>query len=190
MPSVFSHPAVPMAIFTAAGNRRVPVRLFMAALLFSVIPDLDVISFNFGIPYEHLLGHRGFFHSPVFAVLASLAGALAYRFLRSSYWTAFSVLLVSMASNGILDAATDGGKGIAFLAPFSAKRFFLPWQPIAVSPIGVERFFTDRGLMVMKSEIVWVWLPLVTLGLSGLLIRHVWLLRSAFSPADCVEIGD
>ena len=173
MPTLISHPAVPLAIVAIAGFRNVSLRLLLAGALFSIIPDADAIGFRFGISYDHLLGHRGFFHSPVFAFLASLIGASAYRQLRSSYWTAFLVLFVAMLTHGILDAATDGGLGIALLSPFSNQRYFLPWQPIAVSPLGLERFFSARGLDVLASELRWVWLPLLSLGLIGILFRHL-----------------
>jgi inner membrane protein len=43
---------------------------------------------------------------------------------------------------------------------FDNGRYFFPWTPIKVSPIGVERFFSQWGLAVMKNEILVVWLPL------------------------------
>jgi inner membrane protein len=152
MPSLLSHPAVPVAIVSAVGMRRISLRLFLAGAVFSVLPDADVIGFHFGIPYDHLLGHRGFFHSPIFALVAGLIGATFYRPLRSTYWTAFGLLFISILMHGILDAATNGGLGIAFLSPFSNERYFFPWQPIAVSPFGLERFLRNRGLAVLDSR--------------------------------------
>ena len=43
------------------------------------------------------------------------------------------LLFVAMASHGVLDALTDGGRGVGFLIPFSSERFFFPWRPIPVS---------------------------------------------------------
>ncbi len=48
---------------------------------------------------------------------------------------------------------------MAFLAPFSNDRFFFPFQPIEVSPINPARFLTGRGLEVLYSEILYVWVP-------------------------------
>jgi inner membrane protein len=172
MPSLFSHPAVPFAIVSAVGTRSVSIRLFLAGVIFAILPDADVIGFRFGIPYDHLLGHRGFFHSPIFAGIASLISALAYRPLRSTYWTAFAVLFLSMLMHGILDAATNGGLGIAFLSPFSNQRYFFPWQPIAVSPFGLKSFLSSRGFMIIQSELKWVWVPFLSIGFIGFLIRH------------------
>ena len=173
MPSVFSHPAVPLAIATAFGTHRVSLRLLLAAALFAILPDADVIGFRFGIAYDHLLGHRGFFHSPFFAFIASLTGAMAYRVLRSTYKTAFFVLFLSMLMHGILDAATNGGLGIAFLSPFSNHRYFFPWQPIAVSPFGLKSFLSTRGFMIIQSELTWVWAPCLSVGFLCYLVRHI-----------------
>ena len=56
-----------------------------------------------------------------------------------------------MASHGVLDALTDGGSGVAFLAPFDDTRYFFPWRPIRVSPFW-GGFFTPRGLETVTSE--------------------------------------
>ena len=70
------------------------------------------------------------------------------------------------ASHGILDALTDGGLGIAFFSPFDTHRYFFPWRPIQVSPIG-PGFFSARGVRVLASELRWIWIP----RLPG---RRVW----------------
>ena len=54
MPSLLSHPAVPVAIVSAVGTRSVSIRLFLAGAIFSILPDADVIGFRFGISYDHL----------------------------------------------------------------------------------------------------------------------------------------
>ena len=133
MPSVFSHAVAGAALGT----------LFRRWL---------------GIPWGHVLGHRGITHSVAFA--AALAAAVAWSGLagpgrRGALWL---VLFVATASHGALDAMTDGGSGVAFFAPFDATRYFLPWRPIPVSPMGL-RFFSDYGLEVFERELWIVWLP-------------------------------
>lgn len=54
---------------------------------------------------------------------------------------------------------TNGGRGIALLSPFNNRRFFLPWRPLEVSPIGLEAFLSRRGIEVLKNEFVWIGLP-------------------------------
>lgn len=124
----------------------------------SFAPDLDVLAFPLGIPYGATLGHRGATHSLVFAGLCGCALGLDAR-LRglSALRVMLSVSLV-MASHGILDAFTDGGRGVALLWPFDDERFFAPWRPIPVSPIG-PGILSRRGVRVMSYECV-LFLPL------------------------------
>ena len=92
-----------------------------------------------------------------------------------SFWV---YLFLATASHGFLDAMTDGGLGVAFFAPFDNQRYFFPWRPIRVSPIGVGRFFSDRGLAVLRSELLWIWTPAMILALAAWSIR-----RRAATPA-------
>ena len=172
MPSVLTHPAVPLALGVAYGQRYVSRRLLLAGVGASVLPDVDALGLDLGIPYGHILGHRGLSHSILFALLLAVCAALLYRTLRSSRSAAFAVVLISCASHGLLDAATSGGLGVAFLSPFSNYRYFLPWCPIAVSPLDIDHFFSDWGLRVLRSEALCVWLPCALLGGLGYLIRR------------------
>ena len=65
---------------------------------------------------------------------------------------------VVLASHGLLDTMTDGGLGAALLWPFSLARYFAPWRPIPVAPIGLD-FFTLDGAIVALSELL-LFLPL------------------------------
>jgi inner membrane protein len=114
MASAFSHIAVPAILYASFKRETVNFRLFVVAAVCSVFPDMDVIGFNFGIPYGSQWGHRGFTHSLVFALC--LAYLLTYfQQLRSKPWAVFWLCLVSCASHAFLDAMTNGGRGI-FLA--------------------------------------------------------------------------
>jgi len=83
-------------------------------------------------------------------------------------------------SHGILDAMTDGGRGVAFFAPFDDTRYFFPFRPIKVSPIGLS-FFTARGLDVIWSEFLWVCIPGTIIAAAVLSLRKLRRLRA--SPA-------
>jgi inner membrane protein len=72
----------------------------------------------------------------------------------------------------LLDAMTTGGIGVALLAPFDVTRYFFPWRPIAVSPIGIARFFSERGVAVLLNEAVWVGLPCLLLACAGWWVRR------------------
>jgi inner membrane protein len=115
---------------------------------------------------EAPFSHRGASHSLVFAVgVAAVLAPMAVRshegFPRGRAWL---YLFFAVASHGLLDMATDGGRGIAISWPFSAARYFFPFRPIAVSPIGL-RFLSERGLRVMASELLWVRLPAAVVAL-------------------------
>jgi len=170
MASAFTHTAVALAAGRIGAAGPMPARYWVGAVVLSVLPDADTLAFSFGIPYSHPLGHRGFFHSIPFAVgLAALATWLLFR---SDRGRVFLVWAVVGASHGVLDAATDGGLGIALFAPFSDARHFLPVRPLEVSPIGIGAFFGEWGLRVLASEIVWIWTPLALLLLLAEAVRR------------------
>jgi inner membrane protein len=172
MPTIFSHPAVPLGF--APWGRRLPASLIVVAAITSSIPDADVGAFALGIPYGAPFGHRGFTHSILFAVLFSAFVAFAYVRLTKrsvSFALAFAFLFAALVSHGILDAMTDGGMGIGFLIPFSSKRYFLPFRPIRVSPIGPGGF-AEEAAAVLISELKWVWAPFAAIALLGFAVRR------------------
>ncbi len=178
MPTLLTHPAVPLALALGLGERAVSKRLLGAGIVASVLPDLDVLAFNFGVPYWTQYGHRGISHSLVFALLIALIGLASARRLQSTRGRAFAFLFVATASHGALDALTNGGLGVLFLWPFSGERLFWPVRPIEVSPIGLSRFVSARGLAVLRSELVWVWLPLFAAAAAAFFVRRSRDLRS------------
>ena len=174
MPSVFSHAIAAVAVGGVAVAGPARLTIWGLGAVCAVLPDLDVISFHFGLPYGHVLGHRGLSHSLLFAAgLASIVAVLVHR-----TWTAipfaqlWAFFFLATASHGVLDAMTDGGLGVAFFAPFSDARYFFPWRPIVVSPISVDEFFGARGLRVMWSELGWIWVPSAMVFLAGLSLRQ------------------
>ena len=158
MPTVLTHALLPVAAGIALGRSRVPPRLVSAGMAAAMLPDADVAMFALGIDYAHAFGHRGASHSLVFALAVAAVGAMVAPWLRTTRWRAFLWLAFCTASHPLLDALTNGGLGVALLWPWSHERFFAPWRPIAVSPIGTG-FFSLRGLAVLWSELQWVWLP-------------------------------
>jgi inner membrane protein len=81
----------------------------------------------------------------------------------------FLYLFLCTVSHGLLDALTNGGLGVAFFAPFYDTRYFFPWRPIAVSPIGTG-FFSERAWRVLSSELLWVVAPSLLFYLAGALV--------------------
>ena len=175
MPSVFSHAVAAFGIGACFYRPSVPTRVWITGAVCAMLPDLDVIGFRFGVHYGDFWGHRGFTHSLLFAALLAIAAwALTHRNTAPalSAVSLCTFFFLATASHGFLDAMTDGGLGVAFFSPFDTTRYFFPFTPIRVSPIGIARFFTARGLAVIKGELLWVWLP------SALLITAAWTLRS------------
>lgn len=176
MASAISHPAVLLALAPIFGS--VPRRVWWLGALCSIFPDVDAIGFWLGIPYGHPLGHRGLTHSLSFA--SALAGALTVFATGpdSPRGAVFGFLFCCAASHGVIDALTDGGLGVAFFAPFDNARFFFPWRPIRVSPIGVRGFLGRRGVEILRTEIVSIWLPSLAAGAIAWLARRAGALGS------------
>jgi inner membrane protein len=166
MPTILSHAVAALGIGAAFFGRKAPIRVLALGALCSMLPDADVLGFPLGIRYGDLLGHRGFSHSVAFAaVLAALAVPLVRGKEGPEWGRLWTYLFLATVSHGLLDALTDGGLGVAFFAPFDETRYFFPFRPIEVSPIG-PGFFSKRGLAVIASEMLWVWLP--SLALAGM----------------------
>ncbi len=173
MASVFSHPIPAAAIIVAFGPRVIPPRLAAAGLLCSVLPDLDVVGFKFGVAYAEMLGHRGFSHSLLFALGLAALGCLFAPLLKSRPAIAFFFLLAVTLSHILLDALTTGGLGVAFFWPWEETRWFLPWRPIRVSPFSLEAFLSRRGPDILLSELRWVWAPSAAFAVAGLTLRRI-----------------
>jgi inner membrane protein len=175
MASAISHAVAALGIGACFYNPGTPKSVWVVGALCAVVPDLDVIGFRFGIHYGDFWGHRGFTHSLLFAAL--LASAVLFIRFRGgvaglsqlSLWT---YLFLATASHGLLDAMTDGGLGVAFFSPFDNRRYFFPWTPIQVSPIGFARFFSHRTLSVLQTELLWIWLPAALLAVSAGFLRR------------------
>ena len=177
MASAFGHIAVAYAMGKTMKSVWGTTRFWIFTVVCCLVPDVDVVGLLMGIPYEHVWGHRGMTHSIMFAVLL---GTVAAKITLShiSVWTKpYAVLavyfgLVTM-SHALLDALTDGGLGIAFFAPFDDTRYFFPWRPIRVSPIGAAEFFSSWGLGVLISELIWIGLPVTVWLLGHRIFRRV-----------------
>lgn len=161
MPTILTHPVVAL---TKTWFPRLPRGAVLFGMIGSVLPDADVAAFALGIPYAHTFGHRGFSHSIVFALAFALLATIIVR----GRLATFAFLFLCTMSHGVLDAMTDGGLGVAFFSPFSNERYFFPWTPIRVSPLGAG-FFSARGVETLLSELVWVWVPLAMIAFLGLL---------------------
>jgi len=119
----------------------------------ALFPDIDVVGFVRGVPYGAPWGHRGATHSLTFAAAGAFVVAVGARWRGRPFARTLAFASIVLASHGLLDTMTDGGLGIALLWPFRLTRFFAPWRPIVVAPIGLD-FFTPYGAVVAASEVV------------------------------------
>jgi inner membrane protein len=184
MASLISHAVAALGIGTVFARPQLPKRVWVIGAVCSMLPDIDVIGFRLGIHYGDFWGHRGFTHSLLFAsviatlaLVAGLPRALS-GLSRGWLWLYF---FLATASHGILDAMTNGGLGVAFFSPFDKTRYFFPWHPILVSPISLTRFFSERGVAVIHSELMWIWIP------AGLLALLILVLRRALIPSTSTK---
>lgn len=164
MPTIISHPAIALGAAPFLRPVRKRILIVLAGVLLTILPDLDVVAFRYGIPYGHIFGHRGFSHSILFALVAS---GFMTTFLKQTRvglsLRVWGYLFVCAVSHGLLDAMTNGGLGVGLLIPFSLKRIFFEFRPIQVSTLNLDRFFNGQGLPVLQNELMLVWLPAVLL---------------------------
>lgn len=174
MASAFGHAYAALAIESGYSEKIRNWKFIFLGIFCSILPDADVISFKLGIAYESFWGHRGFSHSILFAfLLGTLICIFFYKQSLKSRIGLYYILFFTLCtlSHGILDAMTSGGLGVAFFSPFDNSRYFLPWRPIKVSPIGAGKFFSEWGLRVIKSEIIWIGIPCTIYIIGAKLVR-------------------
>lgn len=172
MASAFAHAFTAYTLKNFTSNPLLNNKFLFFVIASSIVPDLDVLGFQFGVSYGDLWGHRGMTHSLIFAfcwsvflwfIMSRSSDFKRCPFISKTGVTAITILFLSTSSHGLLDAMTNGGLGVAFFSPFDATRYFLPWQPLQVSPIGVSAFFSSAGLRVIISELIWIGIPFLIL---------------------------
>ena len=108
-------------------------------------------------------GHRGATLLGDGLAVGLAIGAVAAGLKRPGRRVALVATAV-LASHALLDTMTDGGLGCALLWPIGLTRYFAPWRPIPVAPIGFDFLSTDGALIA-----------LVELGLfSPVLVFALW----------------
>lgn len=164
MASAFGHAFTAIALVTSFRKSYLNWKFWTLGIVCSILPDADVITFKFGIPYDSFWGHRGFSHSFLFALIIGITITLIFYWNKGSTLTRLALAFyftITTASHSLLDAMTSGGLGVALFSPWDNTRYFLPWRPIKVSPIGIDSFFSEWGLLVLKSEALWIGIPCI-----------------------------
>ena len=70
MATAFTHAFVATALGSGRPRGLSSLKVALVLSVVAVLPDVDVLAFRFGIPYEHPLGHRGLAHSLAFAAVS------------------------------------------------------------------------------------------------------------------------
>ena len=121
MASIFSHAIAAGALGTVRYPKKQVLKYFLLGVFCSVFPDVDVATLDLGVPYEHPFGHRGF---PLFVVCLPARAFIVrifyseHKFMSPAALTTGFYFFCCGVSHSILDAMTNGGKGVAFFAPF------------------------------------------------------------------------
>jgi len=168
------HVAVGLAAARACNDGRQPrwpVAAAWSAL--ALLPDADVIGFPLGVPYEAPWGHRGATHSLVFALAAGLVIGLAARWFKRPFARTAAFASLTIGSHGLLDTFSDGGLGCALLWPFDLTRYFAPWRPIPVAPIGFGMLSVYGAIVVVAECVLFAPLLFVALRPAALRLKPV-----------------
>jgi len=175
LPSLISHAVVGLAAGVAFSPEQSADSFVPLCIISSTLSDIDGLAFALGIPYNSFFGHRGFFHSITFALILSLLIMhICFPYIKpfTGMWFYYETIFFMLSvSHGILDAMTEGGKGVAFFSPFSQKRYLFPWKPMIACPLTIGDFFSEWGKIAVKSELVWIWLPSFALILLSLWLK-------------------
>jgi inner membrane protein len=174
MATAFGHAIIAYTFKYPFCNFKKNKKMTYACVISSIFPDIDILAFNFGIPYAHMFGHRGFSRSLLFALIYSLLIILLFFRGEKNLQRLLGgfLIFISMISHGILDAFTNGGLGVGFFIPFNDKRYFFSERFIEVSPIG-RNFFSMRGLDTLANEAIVILLPAVLVLISFYFLKKV-----------------
>ncbi len=182
MASAFGHAFVALALGTGFSKEIKKWQFWTLGMFCSIFPDADVVGFKFDIAYESFWGHRGFSHSLLFALIFGFLMVLVFyrkHFLTKTGLSLALYFSLCTASHAVLDALTSGGLGVAFFAPFDNTRYFFPWRPIQVSPIGIGNFLSEWGKRVLLSEAIWIGIPATIYMFFGWVIKKMLFRRSS-----------
>lgn len=174
MATLITHPIPALVLNQFTKDIPSKCSLLNYSILMTLLPDADVIGFGFGIEYGDMLGHRGFTHSIVFAILISIIiSKFLLNYTGKNLRVGFIILFLSTMSHGLLDAFTNGGLGVGFFIPFDGSRYFFQYTPVEVSPIGIRNFISMRGLEVIWSEAKLIWIPSLIIFLTSWAFKKI-----------------
>jgi inner membrane protein len=81
------------------------------------------------------------------------------RITSASWWFLAGYFFLLNASHGLLDTLTQGGFGIALLAPFDHTRYLAPVTLFQAAPLHLSGLFTPWGIRCIRDEFFMIWVP-------------------------------
>lgn len=188
MPTAVTHAFAALALGRTAISTRAGWPFWGASLACSLLPDLDVGLFFYGVSYASRFGHRGVIHGIPFAVAAGvLVGWLMWRRrwlpVGWGWWVGGLYFTALLLLHSFLDALTAAEIGLAWWSPFSATRYHFPWQPIPIAPFYPDEYLSREGWRVIRTEALYMWLPAAGIVVAGWLGRKL-LSRRHSAPAS------
>jgi inner membrane protein len=164
MPVVISHSLVAI-VFGKIFAKKTGIKFWVFSIICAILPDIDVLMQYTGLPYGHMLGHRGFFHSIMFVLILAfiivITGFHEIKRLSKEWWSFVVYFFLIGLSHTILDAMTSEGIGVGLFMPFDSARYFLPVRPIRMSPFSILRFLKTDSMRILVSELILIWIPSV-----------------------------
>jgi len=131
---------------------------WLLSTLCPILPDLDVIGFRLDY-LQPFPGASGFLSFPFFCSVGGVVYAFIYLRKNQTTWKTrvfvYAYFFLLTASNGLLDIFTNGGMGVALLSLFDTTRYFFPWRPIQVSPIGIGGFLGYVDGVLENVNLLW-----------------------------------
>ena len=121
----------------------------------AVMPDLDLLAPAFGGSRDF---HRTVTHSLTVALLAGLGAGLVPAFARlptPQRLISQAYLALATASHAALDMLTTYPMGVALFSPFSGRRYYSPWRPVASVGQELMMVFVPAlivALLVLRSR--------------------------------------
>jgi len=147
-----THIALGACIGEALLARKLGGKAMLLGAIAQSVPDVDFITVLWTKMPESLLAHRGFTHSILFCLLASLLlGWISWRKRRQhdiDYWSWARFWGIQMAVHIFLDAFNNYGVGwfepfnhyrVSFQAIFVADPFFSIWHGLALAMLVILR---------------------------------------------------
>jgi hypothetical protein len=143
MASAIAHPFIALALTPWFRRSGITPHIGCLGALCTIFPDVDVVGFHLGIPYDSLLGHRGMTHSVAFA--AALAAVLTLGLRRVTPGVPVGPVFLFLALVDHALPVRPGGAGAvvgAVVGDPSVHCDFPAWpapQGVAVSQKSLQR---------------------------------------------------